>query len=225
MDITGRLAEIRREIEAARQRSGRTDSPVIIAVTKTWPADILPAVQAAGITAAGENYVQELVAKLDVAPGLEWHFIGGLQRNKAKYIVGRVAMIHSVDSFELAAEIEKRATARGTVQDVLVQVNQGEATKGGVPVADVPRLVEGMNNLRHVRLRGLMAMPPPADDPEASRPYFRQARELLDILNRAGVYREHLTLLSMGMSGDYAVAVEEGATHLRIGSALLGERA
>lgn len=224
MNIAENLTEIKAKIAVACAKSGRTDFPLIIAVTKTHLPEILEQVRALGITDAGENYVQELLSKMDKYTGFNWHYIGGLQRNKAKYIAGRVCLIHSVDNIPLAAEIDKRAAARNIAQDVLVQINQGEETKGGVPVDAVESIVKELNAYKYINLKGLTAMPPYTDNPESSRPYFKQAREIKDYLNGKAVYRSEIKELSMGMSGDYATATEEGATMLRIGTALLGKR-
>jgi pyridoxal phosphate enzyme (YggS family) len=224
MDIAGNLKTVKANIKTALERSGRADLPLIIAVTKTHPPEILEQLLALGIEDTGENYVQEMLGKMEKYPDFNWHYVGGLQRNKAKYIVGKVCLIHSVDNIALAAEIDKRAAAANIIQNVFVQINQGEETKGGVAADAVESLARDMNGLKNVNLKGLMAMPPYSDDPEDSRPYFKQAREIRDHLNKQAVYKNELKELSMGMSGDYAVAVEEGATMLRIGTALLGTR-
>jgi pyridoxal phosphate enzyme (YggS family) len=151
-----------------------------------------------------------------------WHYIGRLQRNKAKLVVGRVDLLHAVDSAELGIELDRRAAAAGVVQPVLIAVNAaGEDTKGGVSEAGAVSLVEVIGGLSHLRCDGLMTMPPPADDPEASRPYFRALRCLRDRLVRDD---RPLAVLSMGMSDDFEIAIAEGATHVRIGTAIFGAR-
>lgn len=224
MELSHNFAIIMANIIMALLRAQRSDLPVIIAVTKTHPPEMLEKLLALDIKDIGENYVQEMLVKIERYPGFNWHFIGGLQRNKAKYIVGRVSLIHSVDNLPLAAEIDKRAAAANVIQDILIQINQGEQTKGGVPADSAESFVKELNACKHINLKGLMAMPPYSDNPEDSRPYFKQVRELRDYLNGKTAYKGELKELSMGMSGDYAVAVEEGSTMLRIGTALFGNR-
>ncbi len=221
--IAERWLEVRARVDAACERAGRAPSEVtIIAVSKTHPAAAVREAAAAGATDFGENYAQELVAKraelTDVA--IRWHFIGRLQRNKAKFVAGQVALVHAVDTVELAAELGKRAA---TVQPVLLAVNAAdEDTKGGVTTEDAARLARSIVAAPNIRLDGLMTMPPPSDDPEASRPYFERLRALRDQL--AGELGQPLPVLSMGMSGDFEVAIACGATHVRIGTAIFGAR-
>jgi len=224
-DIATRWAEVRARVDAACRAAGRDPAEVtVVAVSKLHPTTAIAAAVAAGVRDLGENYAQELVAKQAELPALDptavrWHFIGRLQRNKAKLVAGKVALVHAVDSIELGAELGKRAAASGAVQPVLIAVNLGgEASKSGVEAADVAALVDGLVGVAGVRVDGLMTMPPPADDPEASRPHFRALRALRDQLGRA------LPILSMGMSGDFEVAIAEGATHVRIGTAIFGDR-
>jgi len=224
MGLLENYSKIKAEISVAMQKSGRNSFPLLIAVTKTVPVETIQSLTSLGITDVGENYVQEMLAKMRICSNFNWHFIGTLQKNKVKYVVGSVKLIHSVDSLPLAIEINKRAEKIGKTQAVLVQINQGEATKGGVPKEELEKFVSELNTLNWLELKGLMAMPPYSNNPEDSRPYFREVRELLEFLNKGGVYKQPLTELSMGMSGDYTVAVEEGATILRIGTALFGER-
>lgn len=221
--IAARWAAVRARVDAACARAGRAASDVtVVAVAKTHPASAAVAAVAAGAIDLGENYAQELVAKaaevaaLTAAP-VRWHFIGRLQRNKAKLVAGKVALVHAVDSIELGVELGKRAAAIGAEQAVLIAVNvAGEATKGGVAPAEVAAIVGGLAGVAGVRVDGLMTMPPPVDDAEAVRPHFRALRELRDRLG--------LRMLSMGMTGDFEVAIEEGATHVRIGTAIFGSR-
>jgi len=222
-DIAARWAAVRARVDAAARRAGRDPADVtIVAVSKTHPAAAAVAAIAAGAVDLGENYAQELVAKaaevaaLTGAP-VRWHFIGRLQRNKAKLVAGKVALVHAVDSVELGVELGKRAAAVGAVQPVLIAVNlAGEATKGGVVEGEVEAIVAALRGASGVRVDGLMTMPPPVDDAEQVRPQFRALRELRDRLG--------LSLLSMGMTGDFEVAIEEGATHVRIGTAIFGSR-
>jgi pyridoxal phosphate enzyme (YggS family) len=217
-DIATRWRRVRDDVDAIARAAGRDPAEVtVVAVSKLQPAAAIIEAAAAGVTDVAENYAQELVAKqAEVAAPLRWHFIGKLQRNKAKLVVGRAALIHAVDSLELAAEIGKRA---GAVQPVLVAINTGgEAQKTGVEPDAAAALLDAIAALSGVRVDGLMTMPPLPERPEDSRPYFRALRELRDRLARP------LPHLSMGTTGDYGVAIEEGATLVRIGTAIFGER-
>lgn len=220
-----RLQELRFRIAAACARARRDPSGVrLIAVSKTVSADRVLELVRAGQSEFGENRVQEALEKMArVGPGVEWHLVGHLQRNKAKSAVGRFSLIHSVDDLELAAEIDRRAAALGIVQPVLVQANlAGEATKHGVGEEAVVPLAESVAALPHVSLRGLMIIPPATERPEDARPWFRRLRVLRDDL--AARLGRPLPELSMGMSDDFEVAVEEGATLVRVGRAIFGER-
>ncbi len=221
MSIADNWKEVRARVDAACRAAGRDPSEVtIVAVSKTHPASAVKEAAAAGATDFGENYAQELATKRPECPGVRWHFIGRLQRNKAKLVAGQVVLVHAVDSVELAAELGKRA---GGIQPVLLAVNvAGEASKGGVTEADAPALARAVLGATNVRLDGLMTMPPPSDDPEASRPYFDRLRALRDRL--AADLGHPLPVLSMGMSGDFEVAIACGATHVRIGTAIFGTR-
>jgi pyridoxal phosphate enzyme (YggS family) len=207
-DIGARLEAVRRSI-----RPGVT----LVAVSKTQPAGAIREAYAAGQRDFGENYVQEWREKAEALadlPGLAWHFIGSLQTNKVKYLAGRVSMVHTVDREELGREVAKRWEKAGARARVLVEVNLGgEASKGGCAGADVPGLVERLRALPALDVAGLTCIPPPEEDP---RPHFRELRALRDRLG--------LAELSMGMSGDYPVAIEEGATIVRVGTAIFGER-
>jgi pyridoxal phosphate enzyme (YggS family) len=208
-DIGARLEAVRRSI-----RPGVT----LVAVSKTQPAGAIREAYAAGQRDFGENYVQEWREKAEALtdlPGLAWHFIGSLQTNKVKYLAGRVSMVHTVDREELGREVAKRWEKAGARARVLVEVNLGgEASKGGCAAVDVPGLVESLRGLAALDVAGLTCIPPPEEDP---RPHFRELRALRDRLG--------LAELSMGMSGDYPVAIEEGATIVRVGTAIFGERA
>lgn len=220
-DVAARWRRVRDDVDAIARAAGRDPAEVtVVAVSKLQPAAAIVEAAAAGVTDVAENYAQELVAKqAEVTVPLRWHFIGKLQRNKARMVVGRAALIHAVDSLELAAEIGKRAAAAGAVQPVLVAVNTGgEAQKSGVEPDAAAALLDAIAALTGVRVDGLMTMPPLPERPEDSRPHFRALRELRDRL--AGP----LPHLSMGTTGDYGVAIEEGATLVRIGTAIFGER-
>lgn len=221
--LSDRVARVREAIERRREVGGWTHAVRIVAVTKTHPAEAVRAAVAAGLDAVGENRVQEALGKQDVLTdvAVEWHLIGTLQRNKARQVAGRFALIHSVDGEELALELDKRMAGRGR-QAVLVQVNcSDESQKGGVSPEALPALLDRIAALEHLELRGLMTMAAFTDDQAEQRRAFRRLRELRDAAERGG---HRLPELSMGMSGDYEVAVEEGATFVRLGTALFGER-
>ena len=225
MDVDGEIARrwqaIRTRVDAACSRAGRDPGSVtIIAVSKTHPAAAVRAAAAAGATDFGENYAQELATKRAECRDVRWHFIGRLQRNKAKLVAGQVALVHAVDSVELAAELGKRAGPQG--QPILISVNvAGETTKGGVAPDAVRALATAIAGIGSVRLDGLMTMPPP-DDADASRAAFTALRALRDDLEQT--LGRALPVLSMGMSGDFELAIEHGATHVRIGTAIFGVR-
>lgn len=221
--LAGRVEQVRDAIREHQARAGWTHPVTIIAVTKTHPADAVTAALAAGLTAVGENRVQEALAKQEALPGVpvEWHLIGSLQRNKARQAVNRFALIHSVDSLALAQELDRRA-APGSRQRVLVQVNcSAEPQKGGVEPDELPALLEAVARLERLQLQGLMTMAALTDDLAVQRQAFRRLRDLRDAAQGRG---HRLPELSMGMSGDYLVAVEEGATMVRLGTLLFGER-
>ena len=225
VDLRTTLERIRERIEEACDRSGRAPgSVVLVAVSKTFPAERVREVLDAGQRDFGENRVQEALGKIDdVGPGPRWHMIGTLQRNKARHVAGRFALVHSVDGAGLARELGRRASAAGVVQPVLVQVNQGgEGSKSGVAMDDLPALVDVVLGCDALDLRGLMSIPPPAVRPEDARPWFAALRELRD--RQEILVGRRLPELSMGMSDDFEVAIEEGATLVRVGRALFGER-
>jgi pyridoxal phosphate enzyme (YggS family) len=227
MTISGNLSQINQRIRAAAEKAGRDPASVrLVAVSKTRPtADIIAAFQA-GQTVFGENYIQELVQKLaEVQEPVQWHVIGHLQSNKVKYIAGRVALIHSVDRISLATEIDRQWGKLGKICDVLIQVNiSGEATKSGTTEAGAIQLVRECAQLPNIRVRGLMTMPPFFDDPAAARPYFAELRRLSEAVSAQQIASVEMVELSMGMSGDFEAAVQEGATLVRIGTAIFGER-
>lgn len=218
-----RLAEVRRVVEERRAAAGLSHAVRIIAVTKSHGVEAVEAALRAGLDAVGENRVQEALAKMALAPqGVEWHLIGTLQRNKARQAVGHFALIHSVDRLELAAELARRAPA-GFRQAVLVQVNcSDEPQKGGVSPAELPRLLDELQALPALDVRGLMTMAAFDVDEGTQRGTFALLRTLRDAAELRG---HRLPELSMGMSGDYPAAVSEGATMLRLGTALFGDRA
>ena len=224
-DIAANWRVVRERVDRACERAARDPKTVtIVAVSKTHPIEAVRAAFAAGATDFGENYAQELASKrAELGPNdaLRWHYIGRLQRNKAKLVAGQVALVHAVDSLELAQELAKRAG--GVVQPILASVNiAGEETKGGISPDAALQLAADLTAVPGVRLDGLMTMPPPADDPEASRPAFEALRVLRDRIEQA--HGRALPVLSMGMSGDFEVAIACGATHVRIGTAIFGSR-
>ncbi len=223
-DLPERLEHVRATI-ARHQAAGGWSHPVtIIAVTKGFGVDAVAAAAAAGILDIGENRVQEAVAKIEqtTVPGLRWHLIGHLQRNKAKLVPGRFAMVHSVDGVELADELDRRAAAAQTEVRVLVQVNVArEPQKTGCDPDGVSALVRAVRQREHLRLEGLMTMAPFTDDVAVQRRTFHGLRTLRDALQEEGVW---VPTLSMGMSADFATAVEEGATAVRLGTVLFGPR-
>ena len=216
MEVAAGLSRVRERIAAACSRARRDPASVrLIAVGKTKPIEMLRQAMAAGQTAFGENYAQELREKAAVLPGAEWHFVGALQTNKARLVVGRAALIHTCDRLPLAQELSKRAKAAGLVQRVLLEVNVGrEPQKAGALPQEVPALLEEVRALPALACEGLMCIPPAEGDP---RGFFRLLRELA---GQCG-----LPQLSMGMSADYEAAIEEGATLVRVGTAIFGERA
>ncbi len=227
MTIQDNIQQIGARIAAACARCGRDPASVqLVAVSKTKPAALVEEAFASGQTLFGESYVQEFIAKAEeVSSPVEWHFIGALQSNKVKSLVGRVALIHSVDRLSLAREIDRQWGKVGAQAQVLLQVNLGgEESKSGTDEAALPALAEAVSRLPNLRVRGLMTLPPWYDDPEAVRPHFRRLRELSGEVARLGLPGVAMEELSMGMSHDFEVAVEEGATLVRVGTAIFGER-
>lgn len=220
--IKERVEFVKNEIEAAKERAG-IDRPVtLIAVTKTVSVEKIREAYESGCRALGENRVQEMMEKFDSFPDADWHLIGHLQKNKVKYVVGKARLIHSVDSIELLGEINRVAEKKSTVQDVLLEVNiSGEISKYGLTTEEIKDIMNKIREHASVRVRGIMTMAPKADDPDSIRWVFRQAKELFDFYKKDN---PDFDTLSMGMSGDYAVAVEEGATMVRVGSLIFGKR-
>jgi pyridoxal phosphate enzyme (YggS family) len=222
--IQERLAAVRRRIETAAARSGRPSSAVtLVAVSKTMPAAAIREAVSAGVKILGENRVQEAREKIEALPGaVEWHLIGHLQTNKAKLAVGLFDCIHSLDSIRLAQELGRYAEEAGRRLRCLVEVNVGEETqKSGAAAAEVRPLLEAARRLPQLSIQGLMTIPPFLPDSESVRPFFRRLRDLRDRLESEGWT---LPDLSMGMSHDFEVAIEEGATLVRIGTAIFGSR-
>ena len=227
MAVADNLKVIRERIAAAALKAGRDPLSVrLVAVSKTQPSHLVDEAVRAGQRLFGENYVQELHSKASQVEGpVEWHFIGHLQSNKVKQVAGLVQLIHSVDRLSLAEEIDRQWGGLGKVCDVLVQVNiTGEASKSGTTATEAADLVRAIARLPHLRVQGLMTMPPFFDDPERARPCFRELQRLARFIAGLGIPGVAMDQLSMGMSGDFEVAIEEGATLVRVGSAIFGER-
>lgn len=225
--IRENISRIQEQKASIAKASGIDPNQVLlVAVTKTRTPDEINAAIDAGITDIGENKVQELLDKYDQVKPVRWHMIGHLQTNKVKYIIDKVALIHSVDTFHLAAEIDRRAGALGKTMDILVQVNAAmEESKFGVPKEETGRLIETiLDQCPNLRIVGLMSIAPFEDDPEDVRVYFRQVKDLYDTYSRMVHERLQFQILSMGMSHDFPVAVEEGSNLIRVGTAIFGER-
>lgn len=227
VSLFSNLKQIRAQIDAATREAGRDPSSVrLVAVSKTKPAAMVDEAAQSGQQIFGENYVQELVSKVaEVSSPVEWHFIGHLQSNKVKQIAGLVSMIHSVDRLSLAEEIDRQWGRLNSTCNILVQVNvSGEATKSGTTSEQATELVRQVSLLHNVRICGLMTMPPFFDDPEGARPYFHELKLLSDNIESLAIPNVSMKELSMGMSGDFKIAIAEGATLVRIGSAIFGSR-
>lgn len=226
--IAGRLAAIRERIRRAAEACGRSADEIrLVAVAKTFPAEAVRRAWAAGAGDIGENYIQEARGKIAALADLplRWHFIGHLQTNKAKFAVRLFDLIQTVDSLRLALEIDRQAAKVGKRQEVLVQVNIGaEASKSGAAAAEAAALVRQIQGCEHLALRGLMAIPPYFDAPERARPYFAALRALRDRIREETGEAGALPELSMGMTGDFEAAIAEGATIVRIGTAVFGAR-
>jgi len=223
-----RLQSVKERIENAARACGRDPETIrLVAVGKTIPTDRVKQAIQAGVTILGENYVQEARAKFnDLATyPVSWHFIGHLQSNKAKYAVRLFDLIHSVDKLKLAREIDKQAKKIDKIQEILIQVNiSEEASKSGVDVEDAHNLLKDISLLENLSVKGLMTMPPYYNEPEKVRPYFSALRGLRDHLMQQELFNVTLSELSMGMTGDFEVAIQEGTTLVRIGTAIFGKR-
>jgi pyridoxal phosphate enzyme (YggS family) len=227
MSIAENLARVKEQMAKAAMRSGRTpDSVKLVGVTKTVEVDRIKEAVSAGLQILGENYVQEARDKIkEVGGEVSWHFVGRLQTNKAKYAVKLFDMIQTVDSFKLAKELDRRAQPLGRKMPIIIQVNlASEVSKGGVEPSECISLIKQISELANLQIRGLMTMPPFFDQPERARPYFAQLRELSQEIAGAQLPAVEMAELSMGMSGDFETAIEEGATLVRVGTAIFGER-
>lgn len=225
--IKENLDEVKDKIAAAALKSGRQPEDItLIAVTKTLSIDVINAAMALGITDVGENKVQEVMDKYEhIHNEPKWHLIGHLQTNKVKYIADKVSLIHSVDSLRLAEEISKRCEKIGKVMEVLIQINVAEEeTKFGIQTEEIFDLVDQVSKLPNVKIKGLMTIAPNIDDEAELRKYFSQMKDIFETLKKTMYNRTDMTYLSMGMTNDYELAIEEGANMVRIGTGIFGAR-
>lgn len=221
------LKKVEDNVDAACRKAGRSrDEVTLIAVSKTKPVEMLSTIYNQGIRDFGENKVQEMCDKMEqLASDIRWHMIGHLQTNKVKYIVGHTTLIHSVDSLHLAKEIEKQAEKKDVTVDILVEVNIAEEeSKFGIHKEETYELVRQIAALPHVHICGLMTIAPYVENPEDNRMYFRGIRQLSVDIAEQNIDNVDMDVLSMGMTGDYMVAIEEGATMVRVGTGIFGER-
>ena len=225
--IKEQLYSVEQNIQTACDKVGRSRNEItLIAVSKTKPLNMLQEVYDLNIRHFGENKVQELCDKYEQLPkDISWHMIGHLQTNKVKYLIGKTSLIHSVDSLKLALEIEKQAAKSDVIMDILVEVNiANEETKFGISKTETFSLIKEIAKLPHVRIKGLMTIAPYVENPEENRCFFRQIKELAVDINNQNIDNVDMSILSMGMTGDYMVAIEEGATIIRVGTGIFGER-
>lgn len=216
MSLKNNLTDIRSRIESACKKAGRKNDVTLICVSKTIPAEIINEAVSLGESVFGENRPQELRDKFDKVEGATWHLIGHLQTNKVKYVVGKAALIHSVDSIHLAKEINEYAEKLGVIQDILLEVNiSGEESKYGLTTDEIPTIIKEIGALKSLNFKGFMTMAPLGASKEEIRSIFSRAKSLFDTHKKDGA-----SVLSMGMSGDFELAVEEGATHVRVGRAI-----
>lgn len=221
------LKQVEENIQIACKKANRKREEVtLIAVSKTKPIEMLQTIYDEEIRDFGENKVQEMCDKMEVLPkDIRWHMIGHLQTNKVKYIVGKTKLIHSVDSIKLANEIQKQAVKKDVIVPILIEVNiANEETKFGITKEETIEMVKAIANLDHIRIMGLMTIAPFVSDPEDNRLYFRSIKQLSVDINNQNIDNVSMDVLSMGMSGDYMVAIEEGATMVRVGTGIFGER-
>ena len=227
INVSENIDSVLKNIETAAGKAGRNkDDITLIAVTKTKPFEMLMEAYDRGIRDFGENKVQDLVDKYEKAPAdSRFHMIGHLQTNKVKYLIGKAFLIHGVDSYKLAEVINKESVKHGVVTNILVEVNvAGEESKFGLKPSDTLKTVKEIATLPNVRVKGLMTITPYVDDPEENRQYFVDLRDLLIDINNENIDNVHMDILSMGMTNDYMIACEEGATYVRVGTGIFGER-
>lgn len=227
-DVKTNIELVQEKIKRAAVRAGRNPEEItLLAVTKGVATEKIKFAYDCGLKIFGENYLQEALAKMNVLPSdITWHFIGRIQRNKVRSITGRFSMVHSIDSIKICEEFQRRSEKKNIISNLLVEVNLAEeTTKGGILLENTLSFIQNVLKYKNLRMRGLMTMPPYSENPEDSRQYFRKLRELKYNLIKEGVPDEILRELSMGMSSDFEVAIEEGATIVRIGTAIFGPRA
>ena len=225
--VVENLAEVEKHVQEACDRVGRSrDEVTLIAVSKTKPVSMIEELLPGGTRDFGENKVQELCEKYEVLPrDIRWHLIGHLQRNKVKYIVDKAYLVHSVDSLRLAEQIDQEAEKLGITAKILLEVNVAkEESKFGMMPEEVPEMVEQISLLPHLQIEGLMTSAPFVDDPEKNRPVFQKLYQLSVDIKKKNIDNVNMSVLSMGMTGDYQVAVEEGATMIRVGTGIFGAR-
>lgn len=218
---------VKKNIQMACEKVGRNPEEVtLIAVSKTKPYEDIEKALPSGILDYGENKVQELCDKYEVlSKNINWHMIGHLQRNKVKYLVGKTALIHSVDSYRLAEQIEKEFAKKDMIADILVEVNMAnEESKFGITSQETEQLILDIAKFKHVKIQGLMTIAPFTENPESNREYFRNMKKLSVDISNKNIDNVSMNILSMGMTGDYQVAIEEGATMVRVGTGIFGER-
>lgn len=221
------LTKVEENIQKACDKAGRKRSEVtLIAVSKTKPVEMLQEIYNEGIREFGENKVQEMCEKMELMPqDIKWNMIGHLQTNKVKYIIGKTSLIHSVDSLKLAEEIQKQAVKHDVTADILVEVNiANEESKFGLSKDETIQMVRDIAKLDHLKIKGLMTIAPFVENPEDNRLYFREIKQLSVDINNQNIDNVSMDVLSMGMTGDYMVAIEEGATMVRVGTGIFGER-
>jgi len=221
------IAEVRQKIDAACKRVGRnTEEVTLIAVSKTMPVEAIREAMQCGITHFGENRPQELRDKqAEIEESLSWHMIGALQTNKLKYVVGKTVLIHSVDSEHLAEAIEAESEKRGVISEILLEINiAGEASKHGIRPDELEAMVRRLARFPHIKMRGLMTVAPYTETAEENRHYFQIMKQLMVDINSKNIDNVYMDILSMGMTGDYEIAVEEGATLVRVGTGIFGHR-
>lgn len=227
MGIAYNLSLIEEKIALACERAGRSREEVkLIAVSKTKPVEDIQEAIAYGIRSFGENKVQELKEKMEIlGEELDWHLIGHLQTNKVKYIVGKVSLIHSLENMRLAEALEKEAKKRKAIVDVLVEVNVAkEDSKFGIKPEDAEGFIRQVSEFENIRIKGLMTVAPYTDISEENRKYFKELKKIMVDLNRKNIHNVNMSVLSMGMTGDYEAAIEEGATLVRVGTGIFGNR-
>ncbi|MBS4961064.1 MAG: YggS family pyridoxal phosphate-dependent enzyme [Clostridiales bacterium] len=225
--ICENIDQVRQKIDESAKKVGRNAKDVLLlAVSKTIDADRIQEAVDYGCNALGENRVQEILEKYDKITGnVKWHLIGHLQTNKVKYIIDKVEMIHSVESFKLAEEISKRAEQAGLTMDILIEVNMAEEeSKFGIHESEVEDFIRQVSCLKAIRIRGLMTVAPFVENPEENRVYFRKMKKIMVDINGKKINNVSMDMLSMGMTGDYQIAVEEGATIVRVGTGIFGKR-